>query len=72
MNYNPKKPMSIVLLRVYKISNPMEVDIKPEWVGCKSWIPIDFVMPTDNKSNQPVLDDFKFNHILDEIYGVLN
>lgn len=72
MNYNPKKPMSIVLLRVYKISNPMQVDIKPEWVGCKSWIPIDFVMPTDNESNQPVLDDFKFNQVLDEIYGVLN
>jgi hypothetical protein len=50
----------------------MEVDIKSEWAGCKSWIPIDFVMPTDNKSNQPVLDDFKFNQILDEIYEVLN
>ncbi|MGA9841814.1 MAG: hypothetical protein WBQ25_05835 [Nitrososphaeraceae archaeon] len=50
----------------------MEVDTKPEWTGCKSWIPIDFVTPSDNKDNQPVLDDFKFNHVLDEIDGVLN
>jgi hypothetical protein len=72
MNYNPKKPMSIVLLRVYKMGNPMEVDIKPEWIGCKSWIPIDFIMPTDNKSDQAVLDDLKFNEVLDKIEEVLN
>lgn len=72
MNYNPKKPMSIVLLRVYKMGNPVEVDIKPEWIGCKSWIPIDFIMPTDNKSDQAVLDDLKFNEVLDKIEEVLN
>ena len=72
MSYNPKKPMSIVLLRVYQISNPLEVDVRPEWAGCKSWIPIDFVTPTDNKLDQPVLDDLKFNQVLDEIDGALN
>lgn len=72
MNYNPKKPMSIVLLRVYKMGNPVEVDIKSEWIGCKSWIPIDFIMPTDNKSDQAVLDDLKFNQVLDKIEEVLN
>ena len=40
MNYNPKKPMSIILLRVYKLDNPIEVDVKSEWLGCKSWISI--------------------------------
>jgi hypothetical protein len=41
MNYNPKRPMSIILLRVYKLDNPIEVDVKSEWLGCKSWISID-------------------------------
>ncbi len=41
MNYNPKKPMNIVLLRVYKLATPIEVDVKSEWHGCKSWIPIE-------------------------------
>ncbi|HZA07539.1 MAG TPA: DUF1802 family protein [Nitrososphaeraceae archaeon] len=73
MNYNPKKPMSIVLLRVYKMGNPVEVDIKPEWAGCKSWIPIDFTIPTDNNnSDQAVLDDLKFNQVLAQIEEVLN
>ena len=39
--------------------------------GCKSWIPIDFFTPTDNNDNQPMLDTFKFNQVLDEI-RVLN
>jgi hypothetical protein len=42
MNYNPKKPLSAVLLRVYKI-DPIEVDVRSEWIGCKSWIPIDSI-----------------------------
>jgi hypothetical protein len=41
MNYNPKKPMSIILLRVYMLDNPIEVDVKTEWLGCKSWISIE-------------------------------
>ncbi|HYY67664.1 MAG TPA: DUF1802 family protein [Nitrososphaeraceae archaeon] len=40
LNYNPKRPMNVVLLRVYKIDKPIEVEVKPEWLGCKSWIPI--------------------------------
>jgi hypothetical protein len=40
MKYNPKKPMSVVLLRVYKMNRPLEIDMKSEWAGCKSWIPI--------------------------------
>jgi hypothetical protein len=40
MRYNPKKPMNIVVLRVYKMNNPIEVDIEPELTGCRSWVPI--------------------------------
>lgn len=42
MNYNPKKPLSAVLLRVYKM-DPIEVDVRSEWIGCKSWIPIESI-----------------------------
>jgi len=40
MRYNPKKPMNVVVLRVYKLNNPIEVDIEPELTGCRSWVPI--------------------------------
>jgi hypothetical protein len=45
MDYNPKKPMSVLLLRVYKMNNPIEVDIIPEWAGCRSWVSIEFEFP---------------------------
>lgn len=41
MNYNPSKPMSILLLRIYKIRKPLIVDINDKWAGCKSWIDIE-------------------------------
>ncbi len=45
MDYNPKKPISVLLLRVYKMNNPLEVDIKREWAGCRSWVSIEFEFP---------------------------
>lgn len=41
MNYNPSKPMSILLLRIYKLRKPLIVDINDRWAGCKSWIDIE-------------------------------
>lgn len=41
MNYNPSKPMSVLLLRIYKIRKPLIVDINDKWAGCKSWIDIE-------------------------------
>jgi hypothetical protein len=51
---------------------PMEVDIKPEWAGCKSWIPIEFPPHINNDGHQPVLENTKFNQILSEIKEILN
>lgn len=42
MDYNPKKPMNALLLRIYKLSQPISLDVNPEWAGCKSWIDIEF------------------------------
>jgi len=41
MNYNPSKPMSVLLLRIYNIRKPLIVDINDKWAGCKSWIDIE-------------------------------
>jgi hypothetical protein len=43
-NYNPKRPLNVVVLRVYKMNNPLEVDVKPEIIGCKSWIPVQLLL----------------------------
>lgn len=66
MAYNPKKPMSVVLLRVYNLSNPIRVDTKEEWAGCKSWIPVDL-----EASGKPAVDDNTFSRISREVMEVL-
>jgi hypothetical protein len=67
MDYNPKKPMSVILLRVFKLSQPITVDTKPEWAGCKSWIPLDI-----EAGGVPVLNDSQFEKIASEVKGVLS
>ena len=67
MDYNPKKPMSVILLRVFKLDQPITVDSKPEWAGCKSWIPLDM-----QAGGVPVLDDSQFDKVASEVKGVLS
>jgi hypothetical protein len=43
-SYNPRRPLNVVVLRVYKLNNPLEVDVKPELTGCKSWIPVQLLL----------------------------
>ncbi len=44
MSYNPKRPMNVLVLRVYKMNKPLQVDIKPALLGCKSWIPVKLLL----------------------------
>jgi hypothetical protein len=67
MDYNSKKPMSVMLLHVFKLDQPIMVESKPEWAGCKSWIPLDM-----DPSGRPVMDDLEFNTIASEVKGVLS
>ncbi|MGD1839149.1 MAG: DUF1802 family protein [Nitrososphaeraceae archaeon] len=74
MRYNPKKPMSILLLRVYKLNEPLIMDIKDEWSGCKSWIDLkNEKIFNNNKKDimKPVLHDSIFNKLVKEINEVI-
>lgn len=66
MAYNPRKPMSVILVRVYNLQNPIKVDTKKEWAGCKSWIPIDV-----EAAGRPALGDSAFLKVESEVMEVL-
>jgi hypothetical protein len=68
MDYNPKKPMSVILLRVFKLDRPVYVDTMPEWAGCKSWIPVDL----DVSGSRPAIDDLQFGKVASEVREVLS
>lgn len=81
MNYNPKKPMNALLLRVYKLPQPISIDINPEWAGCKSWIDIDIAEKYGNQfgsvpkmfdQSEPVIKDNEFQRISKNFMEIWN
>jgi hypothetical protein len=68
MAYNPEKPMSVILVRVYNIDKPLAVESRPEWAGCKSWIPVDLQAAAGSR---PAVDDVAFAKISSDVMEAL-
>jgi hypothetical protein len=69
LHWKPMLPLSIMLLRVYQMEQPVTVPFIPEYGGCKSWVDI---IPTVSLGNlQPVLPDEEFQRKVDEVKGSL-
>lgn len=81
MNYNPKKPMNALLLRIYKLPQPISINVNPEWAGCKSWIDIDMSEKYGNQfgsipemlnQSEPVIKDKEFQKIFNDFVEIWN
>ena len=69
LHWKPMLPLSIMLLRVYRMEQPVSVPYIPEYGGCTSWVEI---IPTVNLGNlEPVLSDQRFQRQVDEVKGSL-
>lgn len=69
LKWKRQKPLHVLLLRVYKLDEPVSVPILDSYSGCKSWIRIEgeFIPGT----MKPVLDDARFERIAGEIKHLL-
>lgn len=38
LHWRPRKPLEVMLLRVYRLARPYTLAVAPEYGGCKSWI----------------------------------
>ena len=81
MNYNPKKPMNALLLRIYRLPQPISINVNPEWAGCKSWIDIDMSEKYGNQfgsipemlnQSEPVIKDKEFQKIFNDFVEIWN
>jgi hypothetical protein len=69
LRWKPTLPLSVLLLRVYRMEQPVTVPFIPEYGGCTSWVE---VIPTISLGNlQPVLTDREFQLQVDAIKGSL-
>jgi len=57
-NYKPENPLYLLLVRAYRLHEPIVIENTPAYAGCKSWVPLDQPVPTGTAL--PVLDDVKY------------
>ncbi len=69
LHWKPMLPLSVMLLRVYRMQQPVSVPMLPEYGGCTSWVEILDHVPLDHL--QPVLGDEEFRRRVDEVKGSL-
>jgi len=67
MQWNQEQPMSILFVRTYNLSDPLTIDILPEYAGCRSWIK----MNANANFGRPALADKDFNEMKKEIEGLM-
>ncbi|HEY7116684.1 MAG TPA: DUF1802 family protein [Tepidisphaeraceae bacterium] len=53
--YRPENPLYLLLVRAYRLAEPVTVENTPAYAGCKSWVPLEQAIATAGA--QPVLDD---------------
>lgn len=54
-NYKPEHPLLCVLLRVYQVSQAIQLPMQAQWAGCRSWI--ELPQPLAHHHARPALDD---------------
>ncbi len=69
LHWKPVLPMSVLLLRIYKLEQPVTVPYLPEYGGCTSWVEV--LSDVNLGRMEPVLNDAKFQRCCDDIKGSL-
>lgn len=54
----PTKPLWLLLLRVYRLKEPLKLEVLEDYTGCKSWV--DLQAPVEGRDCEPVLSDAEY------------
>lgn len=65
LKWKRKHPLHVIVLRVYRLHDPLEIPIVPEHLGCKSWVGLDAGNSASRMS--PVIADREFQTQLEQI-----
>ena len=65
LHWKPMTPLTVMLVRVYRMENPTTVPFIPEYGGCKSWVD---VIPTVRLGAAvPAVDDVGFGRMVEAV-----
>ena len=57
-DFNPYDPLYLLILRVYRLAEPVSLPLLPAYGGCKSWVTLEKSLSTQNAL--PALPDGEF------------
>ena len=69
LRWKPMLPLSVMLLRAYRLEAPVAVPWLPGYGGCTSWVEVVTDVPLG--SMEPVLPEAEFQDLVDAIKGCL-
>ena len=58
LKWQPDQPLTVVVVRAFRLSPPLTLPVSPQYAGCKSWVELD--APVALQGAQPVLSDEQF------------
>ncbi len=70
LKWKRKQPLHVLLLRVYRLSQPIDIPLLDAYTGCKSWVSLERKMPSMDRS--PVLSDEMFQEVVTNIIESLD
>ena len=68
-NYRPDNPLYLLLVRAYRLAQPVTVENTPAYAGCKSWVPLE--QPIELGDLAPALDDAAYGTRRDAILAAI-
>ena len=69
LKWQPDQPLAVVVIRAYRLAQPLTLPVSPRYAGCKSWVELE--APASLGAMQPVLDDAAFAQRLRAIEPLL-
>jgi hypothetical protein len=58
LHWKPRKPLLVMLVRIYRLKSPQSIPFVPAYAGCKSWVTLDHEVQLGDL--MPVLSDERF------------
>ncbi|MBI3330772.1 MAG: DUF1802 family protein [Candidatus Omnitrophica bacterium] len=62
LKWQPDEPLTIVVVRVFRLPSPQLLGVAPRYAGCKSWVDLETPLPIAGAV--PVLNGAAFQHRL--------
>ena len=68
--FRPDQAINVIAVRAFRLANPVDVVMKPEYSGCRSWVSVDEEIDIDD--SQPVLNEAQLRTKIDAVAAALS